>query len=172
MADGGARWQRRGLMIAILCRAFSALPAQGAEPTRQQDAVPQKDEYFDIAEFRVLGNSVLPVKSMERAVYPFAGPHKSIQDVQAARGALESAYHEAGYATVFVDIPEQDVSEESCACGPPRGTSTGFASAASAISPLARYWRGCRKSKPAQCPGCLRCKRNWQPWARRARIAL
>ncbi|HXP66144.1 MAG TPA: POTRA domain-containing protein [Steroidobacteraceae bacterium] len=98
-------------MIAILCRAFSALPAQGAEPTRQQDAVPQKDEYFDIAEFRVLGNSVLPVKSIERAVYPFAGPHKSIQDVQAARGALESAYHEAGYATVFVDIPEQDVSE-------------------------------------------------------------
>ena len=66
-------------------------------------------EMFDINEFRVLGNTVLPIRDIERAVYPYAGAGKSIDDVQAARGALEKAYHDAGYGTVFVDIPEQDV---------------------------------------------------------------
>jgi hemolysin activation/secretion protein len=111
MVDDGARWKCRCLMIAAMCQLFSALPVRGAEPARQQETGPQKDDYFDIAEFRVLGNSVLPVKSIERAVYPFAGPHKNIDDVQSARSALEAAYHDAGYATVFVDIPEQDVGQ-------------------------------------------------------------
>lgn len=68
-----------------------------------------KKAVFDINEFRILGNSVLPVKVIERTVYPYEGPSKTIDDVQAARAALEKAYHDAGYGTVFVDIPEQDV---------------------------------------------------------------
>ncbi|GAC1457975.1 MAG: ShlB/FhaC/HecB family hemolysin secretion/activation protein [Steroidobacteraceae bacterium] len=108
-----------------LTEAVSADPASGA-PTAPQAAAPTAapapaapaplsaapaapEEFFDISEIRVLGNSVLPVAAIERAVYPYAGPHKSIKDVQAARAALEQAYHGAGYGTVFVDIPEQEV---------------------------------------------------------------
>jgi hemolysin activation/secretion protein len=66
---------------------------------------------FDVLEFRVLGNTVLPGVEVEKAVYPHLGPQKSIADVEAARVSLENAYRAAGYATVFVDIPEQDVDQ-------------------------------------------------------------
>lgn len=64
---------------------------------------------FDILEYRVEGNSVLPVITIERAVYPWLGEKKSIKEVESARAALEKAYQDAGYPTVFVDIPEQSV---------------------------------------------------------------
>ena len=66
---------------------------------------------FPVLEYRVLGNSVLGVKDVERAVMPYLGPDRSIKDVEAARSELEAAYHGAGYGTVFVDIPEQNVAD-------------------------------------------------------------
>lgn len=64
---------------------------------------------FDLLELRVLGNSVLDTRDIERTVYPFLGPGKTLKDVEAARAALEKEYHARGYGTVFVDIPEQSV---------------------------------------------------------------
>jgi hemolysin activation/secretion protein len=94
-------------LVILLCAAVQAEP-----PAASADAAAAKDEnYFDIHEFRVLGNSVLPSVDVERAVYPFLGDHKKLSDVEAARAALESVYHEHGYATVFVDIPEQEITE-------------------------------------------------------------
>jgi hemolysin activation/secretion protein len=102
-----------GVLTACLLCAQPALasdPPSAASPSSASAVVPEaKKETFDINEFRVLGNTVLPVKVIERAVYPYEGPRKTIEDVQAARAALEKAYHDAGYGTVFVDIPEQDV---------------------------------------------------------------
>jgi hemolysin activation/secretion protein len=72
-------------------------------------AVPEPAAHFDVSEIRVLGNSVLKPVDVERAVYPFVGPNKTIQDLNAARTALEGAYHKQGYGTVFVDLPEQRV---------------------------------------------------------------
>ena len=40
------------------------------------------------------------------------GENKTIDDVEKAREALEKAYHQAGYLTVLVDIPEQDVDKK------------------------------------------------------------
>ncbi len=83
-------------------------------PSTAQPAAPgaaPAAETFEIREFRVLGNSVLSVRDVERAVYGYTGPKRTITDVQAARGALEQSYRAAGYGTVFVDIPEQDVGE-------------------------------------------------------------
>ncbi len=82
-----------------------AAPAEGDVSTSAAAADPE----FTIDEYRVLGNTVLPAKSIEAAVYPFLGPARTIKDVEAARKALETAYHEAGFGTVFVDIPEQEV---------------------------------------------------------------
>lgn len=64
---------------------------------------------FDIREFRVDGNSVLPKEAIERAVYPYLGPAKTLTDIQDARKVLEEAYHKAGFKTVVVTIPEQQV---------------------------------------------------------------
>jgi hemolysin activation/secretion protein len=67
---------------------------------------------FDIHEYRVLGNSVLSNRDIESVLYPLLGDHKTIDDVQVARTTLEKAYHDRGFATVFVDIPEQDVNQQ------------------------------------------------------------
>jgi len=74
-------------------------------------SVQAEEAGFDILEYVVEGNTVLPVIRIEEAVYPSLGEKKSIQDVETARSALEKAYHDAGYLTVFVDIPEQEVNK-------------------------------------------------------------
>ena len=66
---------------------------------------------FDIFEYVVDGNSVLGVEAIERAVSPFLGERKTLREVEAARAALERAYHEAGFLTVLVSIPEQKVDD-------------------------------------------------------------
>ena len=68
-------------------------------------------EQFEITEYRVLGNSVLPAQEIEKTLYPRLGTGKTIDDVDTARAALETYYHDRGYATVFVDVPEQSVDD-------------------------------------------------------------
>jgi len=96
---------RRALAGAALALSLAHAGAQGtaapaAEPPR-----------FDILEFEVVGNSVLPDAQIELAVMPFMGPQHSLNDVEGARAALEKLYQTAGYLTVFVDIPDQRVDE-------------------------------------------------------------
>jgi hemolysin activation/secretion protein len=75
----------------------------------QQDAPSETKPHFDVFEFQVEGNTVLANDLIERAVYPFMGEGRSIDDVEAARTALEQVYRDRGYATVAVDIPPQKV---------------------------------------------------------------
>jgi hemolysin activation/secretion protein len=82
-------------------------PPAGA-PGPAQKASPQA-EVFQVLEYRVLHNTVMTVRQVETAVYPYLGPGKTITDVEAARSSLEKAYHSAGYSSVFVDIPEQAI---------------------------------------------------------------
>ncbi len=70
---------------------------------------PVQEDNFDLLELRVKGNTLLEDTVIERTVYPFLGPKKSIDNVESARKALEGAYHSKGYQTVSVDIPEQNV---------------------------------------------------------------
>lgn len=72
-----------------------------------QDKMPR--ERFDVLHFAVDGNSVLGAEVIERALYAHMGPSRTLEDVDNARKALEDAYRTAGYSTVFVDIPEQQV---------------------------------------------------------------
>lgn len=66
---------------------------------------------FNVFEFQVDGNTVLEHAIIEQTVYPFMGEQKTIQDVEQARSALEKTYQEAGYLTVSVSIPQQEVDQ-------------------------------------------------------------
>jgi hemolysin activation/secretion protein len=99
----------RNLLLVLLVSGAPVLAVSAAQP---EPAAPKDENYFNIHEFRVLGNTVLPAVEVERAVYPFLGDHKKLADVEAARAALENAYHDHGFATVFVDIPEQEINED------------------------------------------------------------
>jgi hemolysin activation/secretion protein len=70
-----------------------------------------QDARFNVFEFRVEGATLLPAQTIERAVYVHMGEHKTLDDVEKAREALEKAYHGAGYLTVLVSIPQQRVDD-------------------------------------------------------------
>jgi len=89
--------------ILGLVTHHAALAADLQNPPVPPDEA--KANRFAILEFRVLHNTVLGTRDIERAVYPHLGPNRKIDDVQAARVDLEKAYHDAGYSTVYVDIP-------------------------------------------------------------------
>jgi hemolysin activation/secretion protein len=80
--------------------------AQGSAPLE-----PAPVQHLDIWEYRVSGNTRLEPQQVEKAVYPYLGPQRTIQDIENATLALEKIYHEAGYKTVLVNIPEQDVDQ-------------------------------------------------------------
>ncbi|MFX7705295.1 POTRA domain-containing protein, partial [Acinetobacter baumannii] len=50
-----------------------------------------------------------PQVEIEEAIYPFLGPGKTSEDVEKARAALEKAYHDKGFQTVSVAVPQQNV---------------------------------------------------------------
>jgi hemolysin activation/secretion protein len=74
-----------------------------------QTAPPGEAQGFDIWEYQVEGNSLLPAAVIERAVYPHLGENLGIEAVEAAREALEKTYRGAGFSTVVVSVPEQAV---------------------------------------------------------------
>jgi hemolysin activation/secretion protein len=73
------------------------------------EAPAESTVHFDVLEYRVLGNTVLSNREIEGVLYPRLGKDRSFADVDAARAALEAAYRALGYATVFVEVPPQEV---------------------------------------------------------------
>ena len=77
------------------------------KPTPEKSV--SQDPVFNVFEIKVNGNTVLPIGKIEEAVYPFLGETKTIVDMESARAALEKTYQDAGYLTVSVSIPQQEV---------------------------------------------------------------
>ena len=105
-----------GLVLPWTIHAQEATPSPVAAPAKTSVAVPPAapasaaaQQRFDILEFQVEGNTVLATERIERAVYPFLGEKRRIEDAENARTALEQAYRDSGYGTVSVDIPPQKV---------------------------------------------------------------
>ncbi len=78
--------------------AAEAPPAAPAAPLQR----------FDIDDFAVQGADKLPQIDVEEAIYPFLGPNRTADDVEKARAALEKAYHDKGFQTVSVSVPQQN----------------------------------------------------------------
>lgn len=106
---------RLGRRAGVLALAWACVASQAmAQPTTPSPAAPasepaERGAVFDILEYAVEGNSVLPTVTIERVLMPYLGPGLGMAQVEAARQALEAAYQKAGYQTVFVDVPEQRV---------------------------------------------------------------
>ncbi|MBU0481327.1 MAG: BamA/TamA family outer membrane protein [Proteobacteria bacterium] len=79
---------------------------------------------FEITGFVIEGNTLLPEEQLDddadsavfdvtlkEALEEFVGEEKTAADVEEARTMLEKLYHQKGYPTVIVSIPEQNVEE-------------------------------------------------------------
>jgi hemolysin activation/secretion protein len=83
-------------------------PSGNAKPDAAKPAAAAPTVRFDIDEYRVEGADNLPQIEVEAAVYPFLGSGRTSEDVEKARAALEKAYHDKGFQTVGVTVPQQD----------------------------------------------------------------
>ena len=90
-------------LIALLC--FSS-------PLWAQEQPAEAQPPFDLMELRVLGNTVLDARVIERVLTPHLGPGRTLRNVEDARAELETAYHDQGFGTVFIDIPEQTIGSD------------------------------------------------------------
>jgi hemolysin activation/secretion protein len=95
----------------ILVMSMQASLIASADPPAAPPPAARPVASFNILEFQVEGNSLLDETEIERAVYPWLGEGKGVKDVEGARKDLEKAYHDRGYLTVLVNIPQQKVSE-------------------------------------------------------------
>jgi hemolysin activation/secretion protein len=92
-----------GLMTAVL---YPATGSHAQENVATADDVSTAEKY-DIWAFKIKGNTVLSTTDVEDAVYPFAGPGRTIGDIQKAREALQAVYLAKGFQTVSVTFPAQ-----------------------------------------------------------------
>lgn len=92
-----ARWSLVCALLATGRLAWSQAVQTNAEPV------------FDVYEYVIEGNTLLPADLVERTVTPYMGPERRFADVEKARAALEKAYQDAGYLSVLVSLPNQQV---------------------------------------------------------------
>lgn len=102
--DGG----RAGFFLLPFLGALLCASLAHAADAPQQARAAAPEPVFDIDAYDVDGNTLLGQEAVETAVYPFMGPARHRQDVAAARDALEKAYRAQGFATVVVEVPQQD----------------------------------------------------------------
>lgn len=100
-------WVLVGLVALQDPLAGRAEPA-AASPAAPPAAAPAA-KLFPVLEYQIDGNTVLPVEDVERAVMPWLGETRTIKDIEGARGQLEQVYHDRGYKTVIVNIPQQKI---------------------------------------------------------------
>ncbi|MGV8079156.1 MAG: ShlB/FhaC/HecB family hemolysin secretion/activation protein [Syntrophales bacterium] len=86
------------LMVLLLPLASLAADDSGT-------AVPR----FDIRNYQVEGNTILPQDRLEAILAPFTGKDRDFGTVQEAVEALQKAYHGGGYNMVAVVLPEQEM---------------------------------------------------------------
>ena len=105
---------RVGALRAMMRRAPGAMVlalATGAAWAQPAPAADSNARRVNINEYIVRGNTVLDARDIEKAVYPYLGPDRTLADIESAREALQTIYQERGYQSVYVDLPEQQVAD-------------------------------------------------------------
>ena len=97
-----ASFQRIGIVLV----AASLLAGAASAPAQAQEA-----PTFPIRGYQIEGNSLLPPNTVSLTVMPFTGPKSSFETIQLALEALQKAYLKAGYGSVKIEVPEQDVQD-------------------------------------------------------------
>ncbi len=71
----------------------------------------QDNPTFAIRGYQIEGNTLLPQALVSVTVMPFTGAKSTFDTIQLALEALEKAYLAAGYGSVKIEVPEQDLAD-------------------------------------------------------------
>lgn len=102
------------LFSLVLASVSAAAASEQLSPAVEEEAGIAADrasaeQTFTIRRFLITGSTLFSEEDLAAAVAPFVGRRKSTGEVEAARDALERFFHDRGYPTVMVNIPEQEV---------------------------------------------------------------
>ncbi len=95
------------VLSASACGSAWAQGAVAASTSARETENEESAPRLFIREFRVQGAEALPAADVQRAVYPYLGPGRTPDDVEAARVALETLYRERGFQAASVEVPPQ-----------------------------------------------------------------
>lgn len=84
-------------------------PAHKQPPPTLTPLVDPDEVYFTVVIFQVEGNTLLEDERIQEVLRPFRGFAQQVKDMEQARLTLEKTYHEAGYPTVLVVLPQQKI---------------------------------------------------------------
>ncbi|WP_439668915.1 Membrane protein [Cupriavidus necator] len=104
-------WRAVWLAVIGLGTVGTAAAEQAAAAAPASAQAAEAERRVNVNEYIVRGNTVLDVRSIERAVTPFLGPARTMKDIEGARDALLAVYQAKGYQSVYVDLPEQQVTD-------------------------------------------------------------
>ena len=93
------------IMLFVLNLALTAHAATSGEAA----AADQQEATFPIRRFIVYGNTAFPRDTLRKLVDDLRGQEQTSADVEKARDRIEKYYHENGYPTTLVNIPEQPI---------------------------------------------------------------
>lgn len=83
-----------------------------AQPQQAQQSQPDSQEQtFEIYAFKLEGNTIFTTQRLLDLVDDLVGPGRTAADVEKGRDILEKFYHDEGYPSVLVNIPEQKVDD-------------------------------------------------------------
>ena len=82
-------------------------PSQG----QSTNGVTPEDPTFAIHDYFVEGNTLIRQAKVDEILSKYTGQGLRIVDIEKARLALEKTYHDMGYPTVFVTIPQQTIED-------------------------------------------------------------
>ncbi len=97
--------------MSLIAAVALVLVSVCAKTTFAQSSGQDRPVSFEIKSYRIQGNTLLAEASIETRLAEFTGPEKTATDVERARESIENLYHELGYPTVMVSIPEQTVED-------------------------------------------------------------
>ena len=91
--SGQVKWRRYLSSMCLVCAVSLA----------------QAQVHFPISGYRVEGNTLLSEHTIASVTKDFAGPNSDFETIQRALEALEKAYLSAGYGSVLIEVPEQEL---------------------------------------------------------------
>ena len=96
------------LNLTVKPTQFEAEPKLVNEPSKPE--LKPESIKFDISEFTIEGNSLLPDEKIRTALAAYIGTGRGIDDLNKAAEALHQLYQKAGYPIVQVTLPAQTLS--------------------------------------------------------------
>ena len=96
------------LIFAIFLLGSLGVSAEDGEPATDVASSAGEPVRIDILQIRVRGAKLLTGDEIASAIYEFTGPDRTLEELEAARAALENAYRDKGFQTVTVEVPQQN----------------------------------------------------------------